>query len=115
MLLPVSFAAANQPLTDAITEHRPVLVVSTGLWPGEPVIRLERVAVNRASFEMPDNDGQRLLDDQVEPEWAGGASRNATRRKDHLLIAREGHPGPDIGHGRHVPVQHHFVSRSRQL
>ena len=67
MLLPVSFAAANQPLTDAIMDHRPILVVSTGLWPGEPVIRLERVAVNRASFEMPDNDGQRPLDDQVEP------------------------------------------------
>jgi pyroglutamyl-peptidase len=67
MLLPVSFGAAEQPLMDAITEHRPILVVSMGLWPGEPVIRLERVAVNRASFEMPDNDGRRLLDDQVEP------------------------------------------------
>ena len=68
LLLPVSFAAAKQPLTDAITEHRPRLVVSTGLWPGEPVIRLERVAVNRASFEMPDNDGQRPLDDYVEAD-----------------------------------------------
>jgi pyroglutamyl-peptidase len=68
LLLPVSFAAAKQPLTDAITKHRPLLVVSTGLWPGEPVIRLERVAVNRASFEMPDNDGQRPLDDAVEAD-----------------------------------------------
>jgi pyroglutamyl-peptidase len=68
LLLPVSFAAAKQPLTDAITEHRPRLVVSMGLWPGEPVIRLERVAVNRASFEMPDNDGQRPLDDYVEAD-----------------------------------------------
>src|SRR5215212_12123844 len=68
MLLPVSFAAAKQPLTDAIAEHRPVLVVSLGLWPGEPVIRLERVAVNRASFEMPDNDGQRPLDESVDQE-----------------------------------------------
>jgi pyroglutamyl-peptidase len=68
MLLPVSFKAAKQPLEDAIAEHRPVVLVSTGLWPGEPVIRLERVAVNRASFEMPDNDGQRPLDDHVDPE-----------------------------------------------
>jgi len=66
MLLPVSFNAARQPLEDAIAMHRPASVVSTGLWPGEPVIRLERVAVNRASFEMPDNDGHRLLDDPVE-------------------------------------------------
>jgi pyroglutamyl-peptidase len=68
MLLPVSFAAAKRPLTEAVAEHRPVLVISTGLWPGEPVIRLERVAINRASFEMPDNDGQRPLDDCVELE-----------------------------------------------
>jgi pyroglutamyl-peptidase len=68
MLLPVSLGAARQPLEDAISEHRPALVVSTGLWPGEPVIRLERVAVNRASFEMPDNDGQRPLDESVDQE-----------------------------------------------
>jgi pyroglutamyl-peptidase len=66
MLLPVSFGAAKQPLEDMIAEHRPAVVVCTGLWPGEPVIRIERVAVNRASFEMPDNDGQRPLDDLVE-------------------------------------------------
>jgi pyroglutamyl-peptidase len=68
MLLPVSLGAARQPLEDAISTHRPALVVSTGLWPGEPVIRLERVAVNRASFEMPDNDGQRPLDESVDQE-----------------------------------------------
>jgi pyroglutamyl-peptidase len=33
-----------------------------------PVIRLERVAVNRASFEMPDNDGQRPLDESVDED-----------------------------------------------
>jgi pyroglutamyl-peptidase len=88
MLLPVSFAAANQPLTDAITEHRPVLVVSTGLWPGEPVIRLERVAVNRASFEMPDNDGQRLLDDQVEPN--GPVARAVTLPVGKIISSLRG-------------------------
>jgi pyroglutamyl-peptidase len=68
MLLPVSFQAAKQPLEDAIAKHHPALVVSTGLWPGESVIRLERVAVNRASFEMPDNDGHRPLDENVDSE-----------------------------------------------
>jgi pyroglutamyl-peptidase len=84
LLLPVSFVAAKQPLTDAITEHRPLLVVSTGLWPGEPVIRLERVAVNRASFEMPDNDGQRPLDDSVE---AGGPVARAVTLPVGKIIA----------------------------
>src|SRR5215208_6470123 len=85
MLLPVSFAAAKQPLTDAIAERRPVLVVSLGLWPGEPVIRLERVAVNRASFEMPDNDGQRLLDDNVEPN--GPVARAVTLPVGKIISA----------------------------
>jgi pyroglutamyl-peptidase len=88
MLLPVSFAAANQPLTNAIIEHRPVLVVSMGLWPGEPVIRLERVAVNRASFEMPDNDGQRLLDDQVEPD--GPVARAVTLPVGKIIASLRG-------------------------
>jgi pyroglutamyl-peptidase len=88
MLLPVSFAAANQPLTDAIMEHRPVLVVSMGLWPGEPVIRLERVAVNRASFEMPDNDGQRLLNDQVEPD--GPVARAVTLPVGEIIASLRG-------------------------
>jgi pyroglutamyl-peptidase len=42
------------------------VVICTGLWPGEPVIRLERVAVNRASFEMPDNEGHRPADDPID-------------------------------------------------
>jgi len=83
MLLPVSFAGAKQPLTDAIAEHRPVLVVSTGLWPGEPVIRVERVAVNRASFEMPDNDGQRPLDESVEPD--GPVARAVTLPVEQII------------------------------
>ena len=83
MLLPVSFAGAKQPLTDAIAEHRPVLVVSTGLWPGEPVIRVERVAVNRASFEMPDNDGQRPLDEFVEPD--GPVARAVTLPVEQII------------------------------
>ena len=41
-----------------IGELAPRVVVSIGLWPGEPVIRIERVALNVADFEIPDNRGQ---------------------------------------------------------
>ncbi|SDR59962.1 pyroglutamyl-peptidase I Cysteine peptidase. MEROPS family C15 [Rhizobiales bacterium GAS191] len=85
LLLPVSFAAAKAPLEDAIAEFRPSLVVSTGLWPGEPVIRLERVAVNRASFEIPDNDGQRLRDEEVEK--GGPLARAATLPVGEIIAA----------------------------
>ena len=72
LLLPVSFDAAKKPLEDAIAAHKPAVIVSLGLWPGEAVIRLERIAVNRASFEIADNDGQRPLDTPIEPGGPDG-------------------------------------------
>jgi pyroglutamyl-peptidase len=59
VVFPVSFQHAARPLSDAITAHRPAVILSTGLWPGEAVIRMERFAVNKTDFEIPDNDGLR--------------------------------------------------------
>ena len=55
--IPVSFKTIRQRLEALIKDCRPAAVVSLGLWPGEPVIRLERFAVNLTDFEIPDNDG----------------------------------------------------------
>lgn len=68
-VLPVAFGPLRQRVAALVREVDPALVVSLGLWPGEPTIRLERVAVNVADFEIPDNDGAVLRDDVVE---AGG-------------------------------------------
>jgi pyroglutamyl-peptidase len=75
-LLPVSLAGAREPVVSAIAELRPAVVIGIGLWPGEPVIRLERLGVNRASFEMPDNDGHRAADDPIDAD--GPVARAAT-------------------------------------
>ncbi len=40
--------------------------MSLGLWPGEPAIRLERLAFNLADFEIPDNEGAFLQDMPVD-------------------------------------------------
>jgi pyroglutamyl-peptidase len=61
----VSFAGLRQRIEDLVRETDPAVVVSLGLWPGEPVIRLERVAVNIADFEIPDNDGMLVVDGLV--------------------------------------------------
>jgi pyroglutamyl-peptidase len=55
--LPVSYGGLAAALTSLIDVHQPDIVISVGLWPGEPVIRLERVGINVADFEIPDNDG----------------------------------------------------------
>ncbi len=55
--LPVDYRQLGPRIQQLITEADPVIVVCLGLFPGEPMIRLERVAVNIADFEIPDNAG----------------------------------------------------------
>lgn len=66
--LPVSHAELGPRIAELIQETRPGAVVCLGLWPGEPMLRLERIAANVADFEIPDNVGVRAR----EPVVAGG-------------------------------------------
>jgi pyroglutamyl-peptidase len=61
-VLPVSYGTLQADLHGLMDELRPCLVISLGLWPGEPMIRLERVGINVADFEIPDNEGAFLTD-----------------------------------------------------
>src|ERR1039458_8017337 len=61
-VLPVSYAKLQPLLQDLFEELKPRVVVSIGLWPGEPTIRLERVGINVADFEISDNEGAFLTD-----------------------------------------------------
>lgn len=63
--LPVSFKKLAAGLTGAMDEVKPDIIISLGLWPGEPVVRLERVGINVADFEIADNEGTRLTDAPV--------------------------------------------------
>jgi len=76
LLLPVSYARTGALIEAEMARLRPAVVVSLGLWPAEPVIRIERVGVNRAAFEIADNEGTLPLDEPVEP--GGPAARMAT-------------------------------------
>lgn len=55
--MPVAFNGLQQRIDELISVYRPAAVISLGLWPGEPTIRLERYAVNISDFEIPDNEG----------------------------------------------------------
>jgi pyroglutamyl-peptidase len=63
--LPVSFASLQKKIEAVLDETRPLAVISLGLWPGEPLIRIERIGVNIADFEIADNDGAILRDSEV--------------------------------------------------
>lgn len=55
--LPVNYVELGPRITALIEEVRPRAVICLGLWPGTPLLRIERVAVNIADFEIPDNVG----------------------------------------------------------
>lgn len=64
--LPVSLRGLRANAARLLDEVKPVAVVSLGLWPGEATIRLERLAVNVADYEIPDNDAAFVTDGHVE-------------------------------------------------
>jgi pyroglutamyl-peptidase len=64
-MLPVSFAEVAAMAETLLREINPAIVISIGLWPGEPVIRIERVGLNVADFEIPDNLGYVAADEPV--------------------------------------------------
>jgi pyroglutamyl-peptidase I len=60
--LPASYAKLRDCVSALLRELDPVVVISLGLWPGEPMIRIERFGLNLADFEIPDNEGAILAD-----------------------------------------------------
>ena len=60
--LPASYAKLRDCASALLRELDPVVVISLGLWPGEPMIRIERFGLNLADFEIPDNEGAILAD-----------------------------------------------------
>jgi pyroglutamyl-peptidase len=64
--LPVSLVGAPKRLVHLIDELAPDIVLCLGLWPGESMIRLERIALNRADFEIPDHAGYVAQDELLD-------------------------------------------------
>ncbi len=53
-VLPVDFRAVCSMLPALIDDLRPRVILSLGLWPGEAMLRIERMAANWSWFELPD-------------------------------------------------------------
>jgi pyroglutamyl-peptidase len=64
-VFPVSAASTPALLRAAIDEVDPAVVLLFGVWPGRPVLAVERIAVNVLDFPYPDNDGARIVDHPV--------------------------------------------------
>jgi len=55
--LPVNYLELGPRIARLISETKPLAVICLGLWPGESMIRIERIAANIADFEIADNAG----------------------------------------------------------
>jgi pyroglutamyl-peptidase len=90
--LPVSLSQLPQRLARHLDEVRPQAVVALGLWPGEPMIRLERIGINVADFEIADNEGARPGDGLVAPEGAPARVATLPLRAIETGLLKEGVP-----------------------
>lgn len=64
-ILPVDLARVGGAIAQILDEIEPVAVLALGQADGEPVIRLERVALNLADFEIADNAGHKASEAPV--------------------------------------------------
>lgn len=67
-VLPVAFADATERMRRLIAEHRPDVIVATGLAGNRGAVTPERVAINLADARIPDNAGAQPVDAPVEAD-----------------------------------------------
>jgi pyroglutamyl-peptidase len=91
-VLPVSYGRLRSDLSALIEDYRPNVLISLGLCPGEPVIRLERIGINIADFDIPDNDGAILTDAPIDPFGAPAALASLPLRNIELNLLEAGIP-----------------------
>lgn len=90
--LPVSYRALRGRIDGLLEDHDPAVVVALGLWPGTPMIRLERIAINVADFEIPDNEGAFVTDAAVEANGANALKATLPLRKIEAALLESGIP-----------------------
>ena len=67
-VLPVTFGGAGEALRARMAEHRPDVVIATGLAGNRAEIGIERIAVNLRDARIPDNAGTQPADEPVVPD-----------------------------------------------
>ncbi len=90
--LEVSLAAAPRRLIALVEELAPDITLCLGLWPGEPMIRIERIALNRADFEIPDGAGRMAQDEVLDPLGPDGLCATLPLHETTRALWQQGIP-----------------------
>lgn len=91
-ILPVSLRQLSDQVAEILDTCDPSVIISLGLFPGEPMIRLERMAVNVADFGIPDNDGTLVQDVAVRSGELHGRFATLPVRAIEKALLEEGIP-----------------------
>ena len=67
VVLPVTLHDIRANIESLIDQYQPRIIVCLGLAPGEPMIRIEKMAINLADFQIKDNNGDLSLIHISEP------------------------------------------------
>ncbi|MEV4901815.1 pyroglutamyl-peptidase I [Citricoccus sp. NPDC055426] len=86
--LPCTFGGSTEALEQALTEHRPGIVIACGLAGGRAQVAVERVAVNLQDARIPDNAGCQPAGRPVDD--AGPAAYFSTLPVKRVLAALDG-------------------------
>ena len=90
--LPVSLKRLGEVMAQHLAEVKPHAVIALGLWPGEPMIRLERIGINVADFEIADNEGSRPGDSMVAADGSPAQVTTLPLRAIETALLAEGIP-----------------------
>jgi pyroglutamyl-peptidase len=90
--LPVALAGLRESIGGLIADINPHTVISLGLWPGESAIRIERLAVNIADFEIADNDGALVIDEPLASKGPSALMATLPVREIETAMLGEGIP-----------------------
>lgn len=91
-VLPVVMQGLGRRIADLLAEIRPRAVIGLGLAAGEPVIRLERQATNRAEFRIPDNAGVMLDGEPIDPNGPPSRPTRLPIERIHAALVAKGIP-----------------------
>lgn len=90
--VPVAFGRFPDIAAELIDELNPSKVISLGLWPGESMIRIERIGVNIADFGIADNDGVLAVDEQIDGDGSPALMATLPIRAMERAILEAGIP-----------------------
>jgi len=91
-ILPVEFDGLHERIGTLVREFDPALILSLGLAPGESTIRLERIGVNVADYQIPDNAGAVLRDSPVVPDQGAALFATLPLRRIEARLLESGIP-----------------------